>query len=134
MSARSKARKRALDILFQADLTETEITEVFQQENARALTEPERRRSWEYARQIVLGVIEHQTAIDETIQSYSVDWPIHRMPRVDRNILRLAVWEIQYNPEITKAVAISEAVILAKDYSTEDSYKFINGILAKVAV
>lgn len=133
MSARSKARKRALDLLYQADLRELEILTVLQDEALRAADQPERKASWNYAREIVFGVHEHLTEIDEKIQTYSVDWPIHRMPRLDRNIIRLASWEILFNSEISSAIAISEAVILAKEYSTAESQKFVNGILAKIA-
>lgn len=133
MSARTKARKRALDMLFQADLVERELAEVLADEQVRATNQPEREASWRYARQIVAGVAEHLDDIDTEIESTSRDWRLERMPRVDRAILRIGVWEIRYNEEVPNAVAIAEAVASASEYSTEDSSRFINGVLGRIA-
>ncbi|SJM53861.1 transcription antitermination factor NusB [Gulosibacter sp. 10] len=133
MSARSKARKRAMDMLFKADLVGHSIEEVLADEQARAANEPERAASWRYARQIVSGVAEHFAEIDEDIESTARDWRLERMPRVDRAILRIAVWEIRFNEEVPDVVAISEAVQNATEYSTEDSSRFINGVLARIS-
>ncbi|MFC4225353.1 transcription antitermination factor NusB [Lysinibacter cavernae] len=133
MSARSKARKRALDILFQADLREISILEALQAEAQRAVSEPDRQASWLYAREIVDGVSDNSAEIDETIETYSQGWTLQRMPAVDRAILRVGVWEILFNDEIPAGVAISEAVELAKSLSTEESGGFVNGVLGKVA-
>ncbi len=89
--------------------------------------------SWLYAREIVDGVNDHRDEIDELISSYAQGWTIDRMPNVDRAVLRLASWELLHNAEIPSAVAIDEAVELAKEYSTEDSSRFVNGVLAKIA-
>lgn len=133
MSARSKARKRALDMLFQADLIERQVIEVVADEQIRAAREPEREASWRYAREIVLGVAEHIEDIDAEIEATSRDWRLDRMPRVDRAVLRMGVWEIRYNDEVPNPVAIAEAVALATEYSTEDSSRFINGVLGRIA-
>ncbi|MGO1544880.1 MAG: transcription antitermination factor NusB [Gulosibacter sp.] len=132
MSARSKARKRALDMLFQSDLVERPLVDVLADEQVRAANEPEREASWRYARQIVAGIDEHIEEIDEEIESTSRDWRLERMPRVDRAILRIGVWEIRYNDEVPNVVAIAEAVSAATEYSTEDSSRFINGVLGRI--
>lgn len=133
MSARSKARKRALDMLFQADVRAETLAEIVAAEAARAAGEPDRMASWLYAREIVDGVADHGEEIDELIASYAQGWTIDRMPNVDRAVLRIASWEILHNPEVPAAVAIDEAVELAKEYSTEDSARFVNGVLGKIA-
>ncbi len=133
MSARTKARKRALDMLFQADVLEATLADIVSAEAGRAINEPDRLASWVYAREIVDGVSDHREEIDELISSYAQGWTIERMPNVDRAILRLASWEILHNPEVPAAVAINEAVGLAKQYSTEDSSRFVNGVLGRIA-
>lgn len=133
MGARTKARKRAMDMLFAADVRGSELQELLAAEAERAEHEPERRESWNYARQIVLGVIDHAAGIDEEIASTSRGWTIERMPAVDRAILRVAVWELHYNDEVPAAVAIDEAVEAAKAYSTDDSSKFVHGVLGRLS-
>ena len=133
MSARRKARKRALDILYQGDLREIPFSEIIETEALRAAAEPEREASWMYAREVVDGVADHATEIDELIETFAVDWSLARMPAVDRSLLRLACWEILFNDSIDAPVAISEAVELAQEYSTEESARFINGVLGRVA-
>lgn len=133
MSARSKARKRALDILFQADVRGDEVAETLAAEARRAASEPSREASWLYAREIVDGVIDHRDEIDEQITTFSKDWPLSRMPAVDRAVLRMGVWELLYNADVPSAVAIDEAVELAKEYSTDDSGAFVHGVLARIA-
>lgn len=133
MSARSKARKRALDILFSADLRAISVPEVLADEASRAAGEPDREASWLYAREIVDGVIDHQVEIDELITTYARGWTLERMPAVDRAILRIAVWEIMYNAEVPAAVAVTEAVDLAKDLSTDESAGFVHGVLASIS-
>lgn len=103
-------------------------------EAKRAAGEPDRAASWLYAREIVDGVSDHQEEIDELISSYAQGWTIDRMPNVDRAVLRLAAWELLHNPEVPAAVAIDEAIELAKQYSTEDSARFVNGVLGKIAL
>src|SRR5690606_21572663 len=121
MSARTKARKRALDILFQSDIRGEALPTVLAAEAERAANEPAREASWLYAREIVDGVIDNQAEIDELITTYAKDWSLARMPAVDRALLRIGVWEIVYNDEVPTAVAIDEAVELAKEFSTDES-------------
>jgi N utilization substance protein B len=121
VSARTKARKRALDILFQADVRGDDVATTLASEAKRAASEPAREASWLYAREIVDGVIDNRDEIDEQITTFAKDWSLARMPAVDRALLRMAVWEILYNDEVPTAVAIDEAVELAKEFSTDDS-------------
>jgi len=133
VSARTKARKRALDILFSSDVRGDELAVTLAAEAKRAVGEPARESSWLYAREIVDGFIDHGDEIDELITTHSRDWKIDRMPAVDRAVLRIAVWELIYNDEVPTAVAIDEAVELAKDLSTDDSGAFVHGVLARIA-
>jgi N utilization substance protein B len=131
MSARTKARKRALDLLYGADVRAETIGAAVAAEAARA--EPSRASSWAYAQQIAEGVEEHLTEIDELIQTYAQGWTVGRMPAIDRAIVRIGIWELAYNPEVPAGVAIAEAVEAAKTYSTEDSAGFVNGLLGRIA-
>jgi N utilization substance protein B len=133
LSARTKARKRALDILFQADVRGEELPIMLATEAKRAASEPDRQASWLYARDIVDGVIDNRDAIDEQITTFAKDWSLQRMPAVDRALLRIGAWEILYNDEVPTAVAIDEAVELAKEFSTDDSASFVHGVLARIA-
>lgn len=133
MSARTKARKRALDLLYGADLRSETVGTVVAAEAARAVDEPDREASWSYARQIAEGVDEHRAEIDELIETYSQGWPLRRMPALDRSIIRIGIWELRFNPEVPPAVAIAEAVEAARTYSTEDSAGFVNGLLGRIA-
>lgn len=133
MSARTKARKRALDILFSADVRGDDVAVTLAAEARRAASEPAREASWLYAREIVDGIIDQREEINEQISTHSRDWKLERMPAVDRALLRIAVWEILYNDEVPTAVAIDEAVELAKEFSTDDSGAFVHGVLARVA-
>lgn len=133
MSARRKARRRALDILFSADVAEVDLADALAQATAQATKEPQRASSWDYASEIVSGVITHRDEIDALLSATSQTWPLERMPSVDRALLRLAVWEILHNPEVPQAVAISEAVAMAGELSTEASGGFVHGILASIA-
>ncbi|MET0590169.1 MAG: transcription antitermination factor NusB [Naasia sp.] len=133
MSARTKARKRALDLLYAADVRQTPVGELLAAEAVRAAGEPDRQASWLYAREIVDGVTDHAAEIDALITDNATGWTIARMPAVDRALLRLAVWEVVYNDEVPTAVAIDEAVEAAKELSTDDSASFVHGVLAAVA-
>jgi N utilization substance protein B len=133
MSARTKARKRALDILFQSDVRGDELSSTLAAEAKRAASEPARQASWLYARDIVDGVIDNREAIDEQITTFAKDWSLSRMPAVDRAVLRIGVWEILYNDEVPAAVAIDEAVELAKEFSTDESGSFVHGVLGRIA-
>jgi N utilization substance protein B len=128
MGARTKARKRALDILFESELRGL----------ASGSTLSERRESADppiadYTVTLVEGVAGHVAEIDETISAYSTGWALDRMPAVDRNILRIGVFELRHVDDVPTAVALSEAVALARELSTDDSPAFVNGVLAKIA-
>ena len=131
MSARSKARKRALDILFQADVRGEDVALTLAAEARRAASEPAREASWLYAREIVDGVIDNAPAIDEAITAAAKGWTLVRMPAVDRALLRIGTWEIVYNDGVPAAVAIDEAVELANRYSDDQGRRMINGVLRR---
>ena len=133
MGARTKARKRALDVLYGADVRGDSINEVLAAESLRAAEDPKRSSSWEYARDMVLGITEHGDEIDELIETYSQGWPIARMPAVDRALIRVGIWEILFNEDVPDSVAIAEAVESARIHSTEDSAGFVNGLLGRIA-
>lgn len=124
MSARSKARKRALDAIFQADLTNKPIVEI--QDD----TEIEDKK---YSDILINGIKEHQVQIDSMISDSLTNWTIDRIPRVDRNILRVAVYELLFQKDVPVNVVISEAVKLAEDLSTDESASFVNGTLANIS-
>ena len=127
MSARSKARKRALDVLFEASVQGVPVTT--------ALAALEARTDGplnSHTRTIVEGVELNQARIDELLATYSSGWTLERMPTVDLNVLRIGAWEILWS-DVPDVVAISEAVELASSLSTEESPSFVNGVLAKVA-
>src|SRR5690625_2594461 len=115
MGTRTRSRKRALELLFQADLREQQLSAVIESEAQRAAGEPEHMRTWLYARELVDGVADHGPDVDAAITRFSEDWTLQRMPNVDRAILRMATWEILFNPEVPDEVAIDEAVELAKE-------------------
>lgn len=133
MSARTKARKRAIDILYVADVRQISIAQSLAAEAERAASEPDRAVSWLYAREIVDGVVDHGDEIDELIETYSQGWSLARMPIIDRAILRIGIWEILFNDAVPPAVAINEAVEAAKVLSTDDSAGFVNGLLGRIA-
>jgi transcription antitermination protein NusB len=127
MAARSKARKRALDILFEADQRRVSPTEVLA---ARvAMADPP---VHEHTVRLVEGVVDQRGRIDGLIETYAQDWPLDRMPAVDRALLRLSVYELLYVDDVPDTVVIDEAVELAKQLSTDDSPAFVNGLLARI--
>lgn len=133
MSARHKGRKRALDILYAADVRRLEITEILTSESLRVAQTPDQRPAFEFGATLVEGVVAAQARIDELISSTSTDWPLERMPIVDRSVLRLGVYELLAMPETPTAVVIAEAGSLASEYSTDDSRGFIQGVLGTIA-
>jgi len=133
MSARSKARKRAIDLLYAADVRDQSLNEALAAEAERARREPARRTSWEYAREIVSGIAEHGYEIDELIETHAQGWTIERMPLIDLAILRIGIWEIVFNDRVPDGVAIAEAVEFATSLSTDDSARFVNGVLARIS-
>ncbi|GAA2699280.1 MULTISPECIES: transcription antitermination factor NusB [Actinoplanes] len=129
--ARRKARKRALDVLFEADLRNLAPGEVLVTYLERiAKPHPEHLG---YAITLIEGVAKNLDRVDELIASYAEGWTIDRMPAVDRNLARIAVYELLYEPEVDDPVAITEAVELAKEMSTDDSPRFLNGLLDRIA-
>lgn len=132
MSARSKARKRAIDLLYGADLREISLNDAIAMEAQRAEAQPDREASWNYAREIVVGITEHGDEIDELIETYAQGWTIDRMPTLDRAIVRIGIWEIMFNEQVPDSVAVSESVRLASELSTEDSAGFVNGLLGRI--
>ena len=131
MPARRKARKRALDVLYEADLRSESITKVLAETIARM--EGPRPGYLDYAIELVEGVVAHLDRIDELIASYAEGWTLARMPAVDRNLARIAVFELLYQDDIDSLVAISEAVELAGQISTDDSPRFLGGVLGRIA-
>jgi N utilization substance protein B len=127
VAARSKARKRALDILFAAELRGLPAVQLLsEQQSLGEQPVPE------YAAELVRGVAAHRAQIDTLISENAVAWTLDRMPAVDRNILRLGVYELLWADDVPDGVAISEAVLLAQDLSTDASPAFVNGLLAKI--
>jgi N utilization substance protein B len=127
MSARAKARKRALDVLYESEARGVDPMAVL--EERVALAEPPLNP---YTTDLVRGVVEHRSRIDELITTYSDGWSVARMPAVDRNVLRVGAYELLWSTEVPESVAISEAVELAGDLSTEGSATFVNGLLARL--
>ena len=130
MPARRKSRKRALDVLYEADLRGLPVLDVLDAYVKRIDPRPEHLG---YAETIVRGVVDQRDRIDELVSSYAEGWTLDRMPAVDRNLARIAVWEILYADGVDDAVAISEAVELARSLSTEESPRFLNGMLARIS-
>lgn len=133
MSARSKSRKRALDVLYGADVRGVPIAEFLAEEAARAAQQPQRESSWPYARQIVEGVAGHLGELDDAITANAHGWTLARMPALDRAIVRIGAWEILFNDEVPDPVAIAEAVESATVLSTDDSAGFVNGLLGAIS-
>ncbi|WP_426226029.1 transcription antitermination factor NusB [Pseudarthrobacter sp. DSP2-3-2b1] len=127
MSARGKARTRALEVLFEAEQRSVSAFDVLR--SRRELTD---QIVNPYTLEIVEGVVSQQTAIDEFLETYSQGWTLERMPSVDRIILRIGTWELLYNDDVPDGVAVSEAVALAKTLSTDESPSFINGLLGRL--
>ncbi|HWG65658.1 MAG TPA: transcription antitermination factor NusB [Streptosporangiaceae bacterium] len=127
MAARSKARKRALDILFEAEVRGEPVLDLLDQ-RVLAASPPVS----EYAADLVRGVQVHRERIDGLLAENSQGWTLDRMPAVDRNILRIGLYEMLWAEDVPDAVAISEAVQLARDLSTEASPAFVNGLLGHV--
>lgn len=132
MSARSKARKQALDILFESDIRGTSPVDLL---SLRLLDEegPEARPIRKYAQELVNGVVERQRKIDELISTYAQGWDMDRLPAVDRNILRIAIYELLWREDIPDAVVIDEALTLAKLLSTDESAPYIHGLLGRIS-
>ncbi len=127
MIKRRKARELALQILFQADVGNLPIEEAMETTLAEATDMDEEIRS--YAAQLVRGVWGQRDKLDKQIQSVATNWTIERMAAIDRNLIRMALYEILHVPDVPYRVAINEAVELAKEYGTTESRRFVNGVL-----
>ncbi len=127
MAARSKARKRALDILFECDTRDLMPTELLDERVAMA--DPPVNQ---HTVVLVRGVAENIARIDDLLSTYAQGWTLERMPTVDRNALRLGVYEVLYLDDVPDAVAVSEAMNLVRDLSTDDSPAFVNGVLGNI--
>ena len=130
MGARTKARKRALDLLFEAEQRGVDAADLLRERLAAPVTEAPLS---EFTADLVTGVVEHWSQVDELITTYSQGWTLQRMPAVDRAILRLGAYEVLYATDVPEPVAISEWVGLATELSTDDSPRFVNGLLARLA-
>lgn len=127
MAARSKARKRALDILFEAEVRGEPVLELLAERIAAADPPVS-----DYAAELVRGVQAHAEQIDTLLGAHAQGWTLERMPAVDRNILRIGAYELLWGADVPDAVAISEAVALAGELSTDDSSSFVNGLLGRL--
>ena len=127
MSARSKARKKALDVLYEAEARGVSAADVLD-----ATTEAAVQGMNPYTAELVWGVVEHADRIHDLLATYSMGWTLDRMPAVDRNLLRIGTYEILWGDDVPDAVAINEAVELARSLSTDESPSFVNGLLARI--
>ncbi|GGG59365.1 N utilization substance protein B [Kocuria dechangensis] len=127
MSARGKARRRAVEILFEAEQRHEDARQVMERRrlHSDALVSP-------YAEELVLGVLMRRGEIDEYLETYSQGWTLERMPAVDRNVLRVGAWELLFNDDVPDAVAVAEAVNVAKELSGDESPGFVNGLLGRL--
>ncbi|WGL50448.1 transcription antitermination factor NusB [Nocardioides sp. BP30] len=126
MSARSKARKRALDLLFAAEARGASASDLLAEQVAEGeLNNP-------YTATLVEGVVARQATIDEIIGRYAQGWTLDRMPAVDRNVLRLGAWELLFADDVPEHVALSEAIELVRDLSTDESPTYVNGVLGAI--
>ena len=154
MGKRREARERAIQFLFQHDLNPPEdmdraLDEFWETQRGAAIAEDKGRAHWGqavtlppptaeeagmrlFAEPLIRGAIQHRDAIDEQIMKHVKNWELHRIAAVDRNILRLAVYEMMHREDIPPVVSINEAVDIAKKFSTQDSGKFVNGVLDKI--
>jgi N utilization substance protein B len=132
VSARSKARKQALDLLYEADIRGSSSLELLQ---SRDIIEegPDARPIRDFTRDLISGVTANSRKIDELITTYAQGWDMDRLPAVDRNILRLAIYEIVWSADLADGIAIDEALTLAKELSTDESAGYIHGVLGKIS-
>jgi N utilization substance protein B len=128
VSARRKARKRALDFLYEADIRNGNAIDLLGTRGESDLSQSD------YVMELLVGVSNNKEKIDELITTYAQGWDMDRMPAIDRNILRIALFEILFKNDLDDQVAASEAVEIASELSTEDSAKYINGVLGRIIV
>jgi N utilization substance protein B len=132
VAARNKARKRAFQILFEAEQRGTSPMAVVADWIRLARTDDRQPPVTEYTMQLVEGYAAHAERIDELLSGYSVGWTLDRMPAVDRNVLRLGAYELIWEDDVPDAVVLDEAVQLAKEFSTDESPSFVNGLLGRL--
>ncbi|WP_307820506.1 transcription antitermination factor NusB [Nocardioides faecalis] len=127
IGARTKARKRALDVLYAADMRGESGAQALDRvlADGEAVTNP-------YTTTLVRGVSERQERIDEILTQFSTDWSLTRMPAVDRNVLRIGVWEMLWAEDVPDTVAVTEAMNLVRELSTDESPAFVNGVLGAI--
>ena len=132
MSARSKARKQTLDLLYEADIRGASAADLLL---TRDVVEegPDARPIREFTRELIAGITSNKRKIDELITTYAQGWDMDRLPAVDRNILRLGIYEILWAKDVPTSVAIDESLVLAKELSSDDSSKYIHGVLGRIA-
>ena len=126
MSARRKARKRALDFLYEADLRSANLLDLYHSRPAEDLSQEG------YVLTLLQGVTEHSAKIDELIVTYAQGWDMDRMPAIDRNLLRLSIYEILWESALDDKIAVNEAVEMAAEISTTESSAYINGVLGRI--
>ena len=133
MSSRSKARKQTLDLLYEADIRGASAADLLA---LRDVVEdgPDARPIREYTKLLVDGVVVNKRKIDELITTYAQGWDMDRLPAVDRNILRLGIFEIVWSADLDDGIAIDEALKMAKDLSTDESAAYIHGVLGKISM
>ena len=135
MGARRTGRERALQALYQLEMAEgtsssEALASAWSASSEEGKPDPD---AVKFAQELVEGVRANQAEIDELIEKHSHNWRLDRMSRIDRNVLRLGVFELKYRPDIPKKVSINEAVELGKNFGTEESSAFVNGLLDRVA-
>ena len=132
MSARSKARKQTLDLLYEADIRGASAADLLA---LRDIVEdgPDARPIREFTKVLIAGITENRRKIDELIATYAQGWDMDRLPAVDRNILRLGIYEIVWSSDLADGIAIDEALTLAKELSTDESAGYIHGVLGRIS-
>ncbi|MGK8523078.1 transcription antitermination factor NusB [Nocardia asteroides] len=134
LGARHKARRRAVDLLFEAEARDVDAADLLDERAELAARDQSVAPVHAYTRTLVEGVADDLDRVDGTIESYLQDWTLSRLPAVDRAILRIAVWELFHAADVPPVVAVDEAVELAKELSTDDSPSFLNGVLGQVVL
>lgn len=132
LGARHKARRRAVDLLFEAEARDVDVSDLLSDRAELATRDQSVAPVHAYTNTLVEGVADDLDRVDGTIESYLQDWTLQRLPAVDRAILRIAVWELFHATDVPPVVAVDEAVELAKELSTDDSPSFVNGVLGQV--
>ena len=132
MSARSKARKQTLDLLYEADIRSVSASELLALRDA-VEEGPDARPILEFTRELISGITSNRRKIDELISTYAQGWDMDRLPAVDRNILRLGIYEIVWSQDLDDGIAIYEALNLARELSTDESAGYIHGVLGRIS-